>query len=53
MQSSVAWWKETLYAKPVIECLQIPIEPVSYLLLCIDPVLQGFIVLYVNCEKLI
>lgn len=35
------------------ECLQIPSEPVSYLLLCIDPVLQGFIVLYVDCEKLI
>lgn len=35
------------------ECLQIPNEPVSYLLLCIDPILQVFIVLYINCEKLI
>lgn len=34
-------------------CLHIPNEPVSYLLLCIDPILQVFIVLYVNCERLI
>lgn len=35
------------------ECLHIPNEPVSYLLLCIDSILQVFIVLYINCERLI
>lgn len=35
------------------ECLQIPNETISYLLLCIDPILQVFIVLYINCERLI
>lgn len=35
------------------ECLHIPNEPVSYLLLCIDPILQVLIVLYINCERLV
>lgn len=53
MQLSVAWWKETLCQTCSLlssECLHISSEPVSYLLLCIDPILQVFTVLYINCE---